>query len=81
MQAGWSSRTRTAFKRLEKRKENKDIKFWRKKNLLILDHPSWHKSKSMEWGHSNHFYLPPYSPDLNPILRARGRLQRELCEA
>ena len=36
---------------------------------MILDNASWHKSKTLNWGHFEPVYLPPYSPDLNPIER------------
>ena len=39
----------------------------RKKNIIILDNASWHKKKSLDWGQFIPVYLPPYSPDLNPI--------------
>ena len=48
---------------------NKDIKFKRRKNIMICDNASWHKSKSLDWGRFEPVYLPPYSPDLNPIER------------
>jgi transposase len=48
---------------------NKDILFERPRNLLILDNASWHKSKSLNWGRFEPIFLPPYSPDLNPIER------------
>ena len=48
---------------------NRDITFERPRNLLILDNASWHKSKSLDWGHFEPVFLPPYSPDLNPIER------------
>jgi transposase len=41
----------------------------RKRNLLILDNASWHKRKSLNWHFFEPLYLPPYSPDLNPIER------------
>jgi len=44
---------------------NQDISWERPRNLLILDNASWHKTKSLKWP----VYLPPYSPDLNPIER------------
>jgi transposase len=31
--------------------------------------PPWHKCKSNPWGAFEPGYLPPYSPDLNPIER------------
>jgi len=36
---------------------------------LILDNASWHKVKSLNWRQITPVYLPPYSPDLNPIER------------
>jgi transposase len=48
---------------------NADIGFERKRNLLILDNASWHKSKSLNLGRFERVFLPPYSPDLNPIER------------
>jgi transposase len=37
--------------------------------VLVLDNASWHKAKKLEWHHIKPMYLPPYSPDLNPIER------------
>jgi transposase len=48
---------------------NRDLKFDRPRNILILDNASWHKRKSTRWGRFEPLYLPPYSPDLNPIER------------
>jgi len=36
---------------------------------LILDNASWHKTKRLLWGKIIPIYLPPYSPDFNPIER------------
>ena len=36
---------------------------------LVLDNASWHKVKSLNWHHIEPVYLPPYSPDFNPIER------------
>lgn len=36
---------------------------------LVLDNASWHKSVSLDWHHLKPVYLPPYSPDFNPIER------------
>jgi transposase len=41
----------------------------RKRNLLVLDNASWHKTKSLNWHFFEPLYLPPYSPDFNPIER------------
>ena len=45
------------------------LTFTRNRNVLILDNASWHKKKSLQWHHFEPFYLPPYSPDFNPIER------------
>ena len=37
--------------------------------VLVLDNASWHKAKALDWKHITPMYLPPYSPDLNPIER------------
>jgi transposase len=36
---------------------------------LVLDNASWHKTKGLEWHHIEKVFLPPYSPDFNPIER------------
>lgn len=48
---------------------NRRVSFHRKRALLILDNASWHKAKRLRWGRFEPVYLPPYSPDLNPIER------------
>ena len=47
----------------------KSISPTRKRNMLILDNASWHKRKSLDWHFFEPLYLPPYSPDFNPIER------------
>jgi len=47
----------------------KMVKPQRKRNVLILDNASWHKKKTLNWHFFEPIYLPPYSPDLNPIER------------
>ena len=37
--------------------------------VLVLDNASWHKSKALDWGNIRPLFLPPYSPDMNPIER------------
>ena len=37
------------------------------KIYLIMDNATWHKAKILNWHHFIPTYLPPYSPDLNPI--------------
>lgn len=48
---------------------NEDIHFERSKNIIICDNATWHKVKSLNWGNFTPLFLPPYSPDLNPIER------------
>lgn len=36
---------------------------------LLLDNAGWHKTKRFVWHHFEPVYLPPYSPDFNPIER------------
>ena len=48
---------------------NADVKRERTRNLLILDNASWHKTQSLKFGAFEPVYLPPYSPDFNPIER------------
>lgn len=37
--------------------------------MIICDNASWHKAKSQDWGRFEPLFLPPYSPDFNPIER------------
>ncbi|MBC8478704.1 IS630 family transposase [bacterium] len=37
--------------------------------VLVVDNASWHKSNLLNWHNITPMYLPPYSPDLNPIER------------
>ncbi len=48
---------------------NADIAVRRSRNIIICDNASWHRNKSMAWGAFEPMFLPPYSPDLNPIER------------
>lgn len=48
---------------------NEDIKLERPKNIVVCDNATWHKSKLLDWGNFEVIFLPPYSPDLNPIER------------
>lgn len=48
---------------------NRDLPPSGKKEIIILDNASWHKSKKINWGRFEPLFLPPYSPDLNPIER------------
>jgi transposase len=46
---------------------NQDVACVRRRNLLICDNASWHKASHLPWGQFEPVFLPPYSPDLNPI--------------
>jgi transposase len=48
---------------------NKFINFNEKRQIMVLDNATWHKSKQLDWGRFEPMYLPPYSPNLNPIER------------
>jgi transposase len=48
---------------------SKTISFQRATNVLIMDNASWHRQKTADWHGWQPKYLPPYSPDLNPIER------------
>jgi len=47
----------------------KFVNFERPDNIIIVDNASWHKKKSLHWHGWQPMFLPPYSPDLNPIER------------
>jgi len=48
---------------------DRQIVFQRTTNILVMDNASWHKRKNTKWHGWQPMYLPPYSPDLNPIER------------
>jgi transposase len=48
---------------------NHDVKLERPRNIVICDNATCHKKKSLQWGSFEPVFLPPYSPDLNPIER------------
>ena len=48
-----------------------------KRQLLIMDNASWHKSGRLNWHHFEPVYLPAYSPDFNPIERLWLRLKAD----
>jgi len=48
---------------------SKHINPQRNRNILIVDNATWHKRKSLNWHFFEPMYLPPYSPDFNPIER------------
>lgn len=47
----------------------KTIQLQRTRNIIVLDNAAWHRRKSTQWHAWDPLYLPPYSPDLNPIER------------
>jgi transposase len=48
-----------------------------KRILLVLDNASWHKTKRLDWHHIKPVYLPPYSPNFNPIERLWQHLKSQ----
>jgi transposase len=50
-------------------KETEEQKQEKRRVVLVLDNASWHKTKRLIWHHIEPVYLPPYSPDFNPIER------------
>lgn len=48
-----------------------------KRRILILDNASWHKASRLNWHHFQVQFLPPYSPDFNPIERLWLRLKAD----
>lgn len=55
---------------------NKEITLSGQQEFVVLDNASWHKVKSINWGRFTPLYLPPYSPDLNPIERIWAYLKQ-----
>lgn len=47
------------------------------RRVLVLDNASWHKVKTLNWHHFEALFLPPYSPDFNPIERLWLRLKAD----
>ena len=45
------------------------------RQILVLDNASWHKSRGLHWHHFEPQFLPPYSPDFNPIERLWLRIK------
>ena len=41
----------------------------RGRNILVIDNASWHRKQSIKWHGWEPLFLPPYSPDFNPIER------------
>jgi len=51
-----------------------------KEIMLIMDQAGWHKSKDLMIPENIQIeYLPPYSPELNPIERLWQRIKRHAC--
>jgi transposase len=48
---------------------DKTVLFQRTTHILIVDNATWHRGKDTHWHRWQPKYLPPYSPDLNPIER------------
>ena len=48
---------------------HKTVSFQRTNNVLIMDNATWHRKTTTNWHDWQPQYLPPYSPDLNPIER------------
>lgn len=46
------------------------------KEFIILDNASWHRAKNIDWGRFIPLFLPPYSPDMNPIERIWAYLKQ-----
>ena len=47
----------------------------KKKIILVLDNATWHHSPAVNWHHIVPLFLPPYSPDLNPIEQVWNHLK------
>ena len=45
------------------------------RQIIVMDNASWHKAKLLKWHHFEPMFLPPYSPDLNPIERLWLRMK------
>ena len=51
-----------------------------KKIMLILDQAGWHRSKLLyKKDNVELVFLPPYSPELNPVEKLWQRLRRQVC--
>jgi len=51
-----------------------------KEIILVMDQAGWHKSKTLKIPENmSIIYLPPYSPELNPVERLWQWLKRHVC--
>lgn len=48
-----------------------------KRQIVIFDNASWHRASRLHWHHFEPLFLPPYSPDFNPIERLWLRLKAD----
>ena len=50
-------------------------------NVLVLDNGAFHKADALQWpAHVVPVFLPPYSPELNPIERLWRDLKDQLAD-
>jgi transposase len=56
------------------------LTFHDKQLLLVMDQAGWHRSKDLH-KHDNIklLFLPPYSPELNPVERLWAWLRKHAC--
>lgn len=51
-----------------------------KEVMLIMDQAGWHRAKNLEVPDNIHIeFLPPYSPELNPVEKLWWWLRRHVC--
>lgn len=56
------------------------MEFKDKKIMVILDQAGWHKSQMLsKTDNIELVFLPPYSPELNPVEKLWQRLRRHVC--
>jgi transposase len=48
--------------------------------IIRVDNAGRHEAKSLQWHHIEPVYLPPYSPDFNPIGRPWQHLKSHFLE-